>query len=702
MRTDIFSDKLKSLKGFLKGSLSSAALSIKSFGGDTRGNFAVLFSMATVPIMGFAGLAIEFTRYSMVNENLTNALDASGLAISQRATALGYEINSLSDSQKDELKQYGVDFFYANFSTSAGIAELEVDFTFSTTTVKPTAVGYMNTSLMGLLGVDSFDLSTDTEITLQGAGKLELALVLDVTGSMSSSSGGGTRMSVLKEAVDDMLDTLYGTDPDAVNDQVKVAVVPFNTVVNTGGLTNMDNSWLDLDAQSMYHGNTFFHTEDPFDIDLTKNVNLFKLFDSIGTESGWKGCVESRPFPLDEMDTEPGSAVASTEINTWDDMPSGVDPSVFSDVSDAFNNAPSLPYSAAAVGDVVNSRFVPFFYPDHPDCAVTSGKDACNYYMSGSSSPGYMYDDINQDGDYESSYDNRKFVRDWQYTNMSYGDSDARVAYNKIVCQYRYNWDGRTSGGCSSLPLVNDDAWDVIVPATQATNVASDEYRIRQAYPGIYNPATEKYEGKYDLTVSVSENGELAGRGPNQDCSTELLPLTTKKKDITDTIDALVPGGFTNSSVGAIWGWRVLSPEAPFTEGVDTNVDTDWRKAIVIMTDGRNTVNSKSGSHNGSDFEAYGHLAENRLNLSANAGDYEDEYNRKTIRICHRMQAEGIKVYTVGFSISAGSDPDKMLKACATEPEGEDATYYLAEDADELLEAFQAITEDLVNLHISG
>ena len=63
------------------------------------------------------------------------------------------------------------------------------------------------------------------------------------------------------------------------------------------------------------------------------------------------------------------------------------------------------------------------------------------------------------------------------------------------------------------------------------------------------------------------------------------------------------------------------------------------------------------------------------------------------------MKAEGIKVYTVGFAISSGSKAEKVLKACADDPSTD---YYLAEDADELEDAFRDITDDIVNLHISG
>jgi hypothetical protein len=49
-------------------------------------------------------------------------------------------------------------------------------------------------------------------------------------------------------------------------------------------------------------------------------------------------------------------------------------------------------------------------------------------------------------------------------------------------------------------------------------------------------------------------------------------------------------GGGTNQAEGLAWGWRVLSPSAPFTEGRPYNDPSDpVRKVIVLMTDGENT-----------------------------------------------------------------------------------------------------------------
>ncbi len=44
----------------------------------------------------------------------------------------------------------------------------------------------------------------------------------------------------------------------------------------------------------------------------------------------------------------------------------------------------------------------------------------------------------------------------------------------------------------------------------------------------------------------------------------------------------------TSIGEGAAWGWRTLSPGAPFTEGRPYGAEEN-QKVLVLMTDGQNT-----------------------------------------------------------------------------------------------------------------
>ncbi len=96
----------------------------------------------------------------------------------------------------------------------------------------------------------------------------------------------------------------------------------------------------------------------------------------------------------------------------------------------------------------------------------------------------------------------------------------------------------------------------------------------------------------------------LGGGTPNYKCGEPVQPLTNDRATITSRINAMRADGNTVIPEGLAWGWRLLSPGAPFTEGVPYS-QQDVIKAIVLLTDGENSVQG-NGSF-GSYFTAYGY-----------------------------------------------------------------------------------------------
>src|SRR5690606_2000756 len=91
-------------------------------------------------------------------------------------------------------------------------------------------------------------------------------------------------------------------------------------------------------------------------------------------------------------------------------------------------------------------------------------------------------------------------------------------------------------------------------------------------------------------------------RSPNLACPNAIVPLTNQRATLESTISSLISWhrGGTFSNVGMVWGWRVISPEAPFEEGLPYNTPK-YDKVVVLMTDGENgyyTVGS--GDYTGS------------------------------------------------------------------------------------------------------
>ena len=76
-------------------------------------------------------------------------------------------------------------------------------------------------------------------------------------------------------------------------------------------------------------------------------------------------------------------------------------------------------------------------------------------------------------------------------------------------------------------------------------------------------------------------------------------------------IQSLQAKGGTNMLEGVMWGWRVLSPEAPFTEGKAYD-DPDNDKFLIVMTDGENWHQARS-NHNKSSYHSFGYASNGRL-----------------------------------------------------------------------------------------
>lgn len=138
---------------------------------------------------------------------------------------------------------------------------------------------------------------------------------------------------------------------------------------------------------------------------------------------------------------------------------------------------------------------------------------------------------------------------------------------------------------------------------------------------------------------------------------------------------------YTNIPQGLIWAYRLLSDDAPFTEGGlnnDLYAGYEREKAIVLLTDGANTV--RPG-------DAY-----NR------AMRRSTDRNKRLKDVATMIKSQDALVYTVQFA-NGSSDLATLMKDVATKP---DAPFYnYAPSSDELRASFRAVANNLANLRIS-
>jgi Flp pilus assembly protein TadG len=215
-----------------------------------------------------------------------------------------------------------------------------------------------------------------------------------------------------------------------------------------------------------------------------------------------------------------------------------------------------------------------------------------------------------------------------------------------------------------------------------------DEYGPKPLTQSVAQARMCKYEGA----------ATPSGLGPNYGCTTAPLQvLSIDKADALATIDAMGANGSTNIGEGLMWGWRVLSPEAPFQQGAAWSEATNT-KFIVLMTDGQNTYSRYSGNHNWTWYGAFGFGAKGRLGTTNSSTALLNQMNTKTQAACTNAKAKGITVYTVAFRLENDANTRALLSACASDS----TKAFTASDGTALHNTFQAIGREIAKLRVAG
>ncbi len=183
------------------------------------------------------------------------------------------------------------------------------------------------------------------------------------------------------------------------------------------------------------------------------------------------------------------------------------------------------------------------------------------------------------------------------------------------------------------------------------------------------------------ICSSYNKNGSCksySNNNPNNGCTNNrLVPLTNNQSALQAAINGLQAAGNTYINVGLVWGWRVISPSFPFTEGAAYD-DVDWSKTVILMTDGDNVPYNT--------YSAYG----------SNPGLSDNNLDSKVTTVCNNMKAEGVTLYTITFQSGISNSTRTLFRNCATKQE----MYFDAPSNQDLVNVFENIANQLSQLHI--
>ncbi|HEY2008256.1 MAG TPA: TadE/TadG family type IV pilus assembly protein [Rhizomicrobium sp.] len=216
--------------------LTMLAGRVRAFLRSKRGNVAMMFGLAIVPLMIAAGVGLDLTRAMLVRQQMGEALDAAALA-------LGSTSGGLTQAQANSLAQ---SYFSANYQvdqSSFGTPTLAAfTWTPGSGTVQLSATDNMPTVLMKIAGINNMSVNASSTV-VWGQSKLWVALVLDNSGSMANGDSGGSKMAALQNASNQLLTILKNAS--ATPGDVQASIVPFVSDVNVG-TSNASASWLDF------------------------------------------------------------------------------------------------------------------------------------------------------------------------------------------------------------------------------------------------------------------------------------------------------------------------------------------------------------------------------------------------------------------------------------------------------------------------
>ena len=238
----------------------------------------MLLAFALIPLCGAVGLAIDGARGYLVKSRLSAALDAAGLAAARAVD---------TDKMQSDMERY----FAANFPT--GYMQAEIDGPYMTlssdeTTITVEAGATLPTTFIKILGFDDMDIGAGAEV-VRGVSNVDIVFAFDLSGSMGGSAGGGqTRIEAARDAAIVLVGHIFG-DVE-VKENVKVGVVPWNSMVNVADLPDAFNPGSTATESVVSFINPVTNAGQS-DIYRANNSSVPLLFQP---PNNWSGCVLAR------------------------------------------------------------------------------------------------------------------------------------------------------------------------------------------------------------------------------------------------------------------------------------------------------------------------------------------------------------------------------------------------------------------------
>ncbi|MEO1205952.1 MAG: Tad domain-containing protein [Pseudomonadota bacterium] len=278
--------------------MSRTTKRIRTFAGDKQGSMAITGGLLAVGAMVTGGLAIEYGHAVTQKRQLQQALDAAAIAVCTRGGRSATEVIEAHMSQS--LAKLGKTLKDAEGNGDVQLSnpepnEIGVVSPSVTTQVKST---FLSFPIFGFTGHDHFDVTAETSVAC-GSKRLELSLMLDITGSMCwsgptsngtnscSATSTGNKLASMKSAVRDVLDIF---EPNMAVGKTKIGFVPFSETVNVGSLADSARGTIP-NGTSQWPGYKYYQHPD----ENWNNWRTYQISDCVTGRSGTEAYTDAAP-----------------------------------------------------------------------------------------------------------------------------------------------------------------------------------------------------------------------------------------------------------------------------------------------------------------------------------------------------------------------------------------------------------------------
>jgi Flp pilus assembly protein TadG len=629
---------------------------------DISGSVLPMAAASVLVMAALVGGGFDMSRAYRVQNRLQNACDSGVLAGRRAVSTNGFD----TAAQTQANKYFNVNFDPAIQGTNNTSASFVADT--RANSISGTASTRMPMLLMQIFGKTTMNIQARCTSTM-GVGNSDVMMVLDVTGSMSSSLGSGTRMSALQSAMKNFYTTLANST-SGTNARVRYGFVPFSSTVNVGSLLyTKDPSYL---ADSM----TIQSREAKFDTVVTQVfVN-------------WTTPVNTSSTQYSAVTNSSSTSYTSTSYNSQ----SACTTALPANTAWANNGSSSQSSGTTTTGTPPNTQQVVTTTTTQPQrmtnylCQKSGNKYYRYQYYSYRDYLTYAYATSNGVYNPVTSY----VFNHFDYKPVTYNTSQFK-AFQPVSTKTGSNGTAVSStwGGCiEERDTVNSSTYSY---STLGGMSPSDALDLDLDLEPDSDPET-KWAPLWPQ-VSYSRNTLAVATSGASNSSTVYCPkaakgLQTMSQSTFNTYaDSLVPTGGTYLDIGMIWGGRLISQEGIFADTVNDAPANGGNvsRHVIFMTDG--DMDTSNGV-----YQAYGmEWLDRRVTSDGSKAQEDARHSLRFRAVCDAIKAKGVRVWVIAFTNGLNAD----LTYC-TSP----SSSFTANTSAQLNTAFQEIAKQVGELRV--